>query len=99
MTNVGPSTPVGTACIFIGPAVSTPDRIGTAMTIEAHVKPRSIEQTALLMQFGFLADVIVRAESDGCLAATRYTSLIRIDGDDPDADERIADDQPNEVTA
>jgi len=99
MTNVGPSTPVGTACIFIGPAVSTPDRIGTAVTIEAHIVPQSIEQLALLMQFGFLADVIVRAESDGCLASTAYQCLIRIDGDDPDAGERIADDQPTEITA
>jgi len=99
MTNVGPSTPVGTACIFIGPAVGTPERIGTAMTIEAHIVPQSIEQMALLMQFGFLADVIVRAESDGRLAATKYTALIRIDGDDPDAGDRIADDQPTEITA
>lgn len=99
MTNVGPSTPVGTPCVFIGPAAVTSERIGTTMTIEAHIVPHSMEQLALAMQFGFLADVIVRAESDGRLAATKYIALIRIDGDDPDAGERVTDDHPTELTA
>lgn len=99
MTNVNASTPLGTRCVFIGPAIQTPERVGTTVTIEVHVAKFSIEQVALAARFGFMADVVVRAESDGQLAATAYSSLIRIDPDSTFDDEPAMTEQPRAVTA
>lgn len=88
MNRVGPDTPIGTLCIFIGRTKSYPERIGTTMRIEQHIVPGSNEQLATRIRFGYAADVVVRALSDGALAVTKYEALVLIDDGDPDAEQR-----------
>lgn len=96
MNRVGPNTPIGMLCIFIGRTKSYPERIGTTMRIEQHIVPGSIEQLATRIRFGYAADVVVRALQDGALAVTKYEALILLDDGDPDAEQRDTE-QPKEV--
>lgn len=85
MKPVGPDTPVGTRCLFIGPTKGEHGkRCGTEVTILVHahqIRPRAMLLQAKVFA-GFIPDVVVRAESDGEEAFMVYSSLMRIEPDD-----------------
>jgi hypothetical protein len=85
--SVGPETPVGTPCIYIGPSPTNPERVGTLVRIERHLSGDSFPRLWVSIVAGFEPDVVVRAADDQ-IAATQYRALIRFDGDDPDATTR-----------
>lgn len=83
MNTPGPSTPVGTKCLFIGPTSTSPERVGTVVSIFEHL-PDDLRQMVC-------ADLIVQADSDGQYAGTLYDCLMLLGPDDPDGEQRITE--------